>query len=207
MTTIPQLPRVEVRPLSALDAGEAVNVAEVRMATHAGTHIDAPAHVIRGGRTIDEFPLDRWRGPAVIVTIARCGGDPILVEDLRSADIRRGDIVLLYTGWDAHFESPEYQVHPYLSDASAQWLVERGVSIVGIDALNVDMPLERRPPGFGLPVHHILLEHDVLVIENLVDLGPLAGRRVRLHAFPLGIRGGDGAPARVIAEWEGEPRP
>lgn len=204
MTTIPLLPKVEVRSLSALDMGAAVNVSELRMATHAGTHIDAPAHVIRGGRTIDQIPLERWWGPAVVVPIARDGGEAIPVQDLAAADIRRGDIVLLHTGWDVHFDAPAYQLHPYLGDDTARWLVDRGVSMVGIDAVSVEMPLERRPPGFDLPVHHVLLEHDVLVIENLADLGPLSGRRVRVHAFPLDIRGGDGAPARVIAEWDGD---
>lgn len=204
MTTIPLLPRVEVRPVSALDRGAAVNVAELTMATHAGTHVDAPAHVIRNGRTIDQIPLERWRGPAIVVPISHHSAQAIPVTDLAAADIRPGDIVLLATGWDAHFAKSAYQLHPYLSEDAAGWLVDRGVSMVGIDTLNVEMPIERRPPGFTLPVHHLLLEHEVLIIENLKDLLRLRGRRIRLQAFPLNIRGGDGAPARVVAESEGD---
>ena len=101
---------------------------------------------------------------------------------------------------DEEFESAEYEEHPYVSEEAAHWLVERRVKMLGLDLITVDLPQAMRPTPFGYPVHHTLLENNVLIIENMTNLQDLRGRRVTLYAFPLAIRGADGAQARVVAE-------
>jgi kynurenine formamidase len=71
--------------------------------------------------------------------------------------------------------------------------------MVGVDFYSADLPVPLRPPGFGWPVHHRLLGAGVLIAENLANVTSIAGRRLTVGAFPLKIRGGDGAPARIFA--------
>lgn len=202
MPRIHVLPEVEVHPLRRIAQGHPLNISELKIATHAGTHVDAPWHFVPTGRTIEQIPLDQLCGTAVVVPIRREAGEPIPVEDLERSPERigAGDIVVLSTGWGAKFYTPEYDVFPHISEDAAQWLVERRVKMVVLDTLTPDLPTSMRPQPFGYPIHHILLENDVLIIENLADVQALAGRRVNLYAFPLPIKGGDAAQARVVAE-------
>jgi arylformamidase len=202
MPRIHVLPEVDFQAIRRIDQGHPLNISELKIATHAGTHVDAPWHFVPNGRTIEQIPLDDLCGTAVIVPVNRAGGEPIPAADLeRSPEpIRAGDIVVLATGWGAKFHTPDYDLHPYVSDEAARWLVERKVKVLGVDMITVDMPTSMRPNPFGYPAHHILLEHDVLIIENLTNVQELAGRRVKLYAFPLGIRGSDAGQARVVAE-------
>ncbi|HEY8524069.1 MAG TPA: cyclase family protein [Acidimicrobiales bacterium] len=200
MPKIPVLPEVGVDPVTSIDAGQPLNISLLHLATHAGTHIDAPRHALADGATIDEVPVDRFVSPGVVVAVNRGPGEEIPVEDVAAADVRRGDVVLLSTGWARHFEAPEYNDHPYPSVALAEWLVETGVNMLGVDCITVDAPVERRGPGFDYPVHRTLLGSGVLIIENLADLAPFAGQRVVVHAAPLAVRAGDAGHARVLLE-------
>ena len=202
MPRIHVLPEVDFQPIRRIDQGHLLNISELKIATHAGTHVDAPWHFVPNGRTIEQIPLDDLCGTAVVVPVQRAGGEAIPVADLeRSPEpIQPGDIVLLASGWGAKFGSPDYDMHPYISEEAAHWLVRRKVKLLGVDMITVDMPTSMRPSPFGYPAHHILLENDVLIIENLTNVKALAGRRVKLYAFPLGIRGSDAGQARVVAE-------
>ncbi len=202
MPRIHVLPEVEMHPVRRIDQGHPLNISELRIATHAGTHVDAPWHFVAHGKTIDQVPLEQLCGSAVVVPVRREAQKPITAADLEASpeQIRNGDIVLLSTGWGDKFDLPEYNVHPYVSEEAAHWLVARKVKMLGLDMITVDLPTPMRPEGFTYPVHHILLENEVLIIENLANLGPIEGKRVKLYAFPLSIRGSDAGQARVVAE-------
>ncbi len=107
---------------------------------------------------------------------------------------------MLFTGWDAKFESPDYNLHPYLSVDAAEWLVNKGVKLFGIDCITVDLPTPLRPKDFKFPVHKTLLGNEVLIAENVTHLGRIVGKKSRILAFPLMIKGSDAAPARIVAE-------
>jgi kynurenine formamidase len=202
MPRIQVLPEVQVQPVRRIAEGHPLNISELRLATHAGTHVDAPWHFVPNGRTIDQIPLADLCGPAVVVPIDRQAREPIPASDLAASPepVRAGDIVVLATGWGEKFQAPAYEEHPYVSEEAARWLVEHRVKMLGLDLITVDLPQAMRPSPFGYPVHHTLLENDVLIIENMANLRDLRGRRVTLYAFPLAIRGADGAQARVVAE-------
>ena len=177
------------------------NLQRLVLGTHLGTHVDAPLHFIKGGRTIDTYDLAELGGPAAVLPLTVGANRPITVRDLEAPGVavERGDIVLLATGWDQRFSTPEYHTHPYLSDDAAAWLVDRRVRMIGVDFFSADLPVPLRPPGFDWPVHHRLLGAGILIAENLAHVSPVAGRRLTVGAFPLKIRGGDGAPARIFA--------
>lgn len=202
MPRIHVLPEVDFQPVRRIAQGHPLNISELKIATHAGTHVDAPWHFVPNGRTIEQIPLDDLCGTAVVVAVRRAGGEAIPAADLEGSPepIRPGDVVLLATGWGAKFGTLEYDLHPYISEEAAHWLVRRKVKLLGVDMITVDLPTSMRPTPFGYPAHHILLENGVLIIENLTNLEALAGRRVTVYAFPLGIRGSDAGQARVVAE-------
>src|SRR5207237_8673854 len=105
MPRIRVLPEVELQPVRRISDGHPLNISELKVATHAGTHVDAPWHFVPNGRTIDQIPLDDLCGSAVVVPIDRQAREPIAAADLAASPepIRAGDIVVLATGWGAKF--------------------------------------------------------------------------------------------------------
>lgn len=202
MPRIPILPEVEVSCLFRITEGKPLNIAQLTIATHAGSHIDAPYHAFEEGRTIDQIPLDTFVGRGAVIPVQRAGGEAITAADLENSGVavERGDILLVQTGWDAHFTSPEYLNHPYLHEEACRWIVERGVKMVALDFLTPDMPVAVRPPDFAYPAHRTLLGADVPIIENLCNFGAIDGARFRVLALPLRVRGGDAGHTRVVAE-------
>lgn len=202
MPKIPVLPEVERHQIASIADGAALNISAITLALHVGTHIDAPSHAVDGGRSIDELPVERFSGSAVVTRVDRKPGEQITVDDVLAGGPapEPGEFLLVATGWSTKFESPDYGDHPSLSPELAEWAVERGIPFLGVDLITPDLPVHRRPAGFDYPVHRTLLGNDVLIAENLTGLEPLGGRRVRLLAFPLAVRGGDAGPARIVAE-------
>ncbi|MFB6160883.1 MAG: cyclase family protein [Haloferacaceae archaeon] len=175
---------------------------ELEMVTHVGTHLEAPVHLVPDGASIDEYDADRFVGHAVVHEVDADPLEEVGLDRIRPAGERleHGDALLLWTGWDEFVGEERYGDHPYLSEAAAEWVVERGVSWLGVDALSPELPPQARPGGeFDYPVHSTLLENDVLIAENLTNLGAVAGERVAINAVPLRLTGSDGSPARVLA--------
>lgn len=186
---------------------DGINVQRYCVPTHVGTHVDAPRHFIEGGRTIDEIPLEAFAGDAVVLDVSKESPAEVTVADIRAApgEVRPDDIVLLSTGWEENYGTPEYDPHPWLSAEAATWLADRDVKLVGVDTITPDLPLPLRPEGWTeFPVHRTLLGSGVLVAEHLTNLAPHTGRRLEVHAYPVKIDGGDGAPARFVAHEPGD---
>lgn len=200
--TIPPLPPVKMEWLLRMEHGAGLDVSLVTAPTHAGTHVDAPSHAIPGAATIDEVPLDRFIRPASIVEVHTDSDGEITGDQLHVAcgkEIQPGDGLIIATGFGKLFGTEKYLDHPALGLSAVDWILDRGVSIIGVDLITVDAAVRRRPEGFAYPIHRGLLGNDVLIIENLSDLRQHAGR-CRLHALPLNYAGRDGAPARVVLE-------
>jgi kynurenine formamidase len=204
MMKIPFLPDVKVDVLRALADGHALEIRNVSIATHIGTHMDAPAHAFAGAKTIDQIALDDVCGTGVIVHVDAKPGEPISLADVQrgGVPIQTGDIVFLDTGFAkfAATNDERYHLNPYLTQDLADHLVEKKVKVLGLDCITVDMPVSVRPPDFAYPIHRTLLGNGVLIVENLGDLSSLAGKRVQIWAFPLKITGSDAAHCRVVAQ-------
>ncbi len=178
-----------------------LNLTEMQMVCHFGTHVDAPNHFIPDGPAFHQIPIDRLHGPGVVWRV-----DPEPYGVIEAATLARltpalrpGDIVLLDSGWAGHFGTHRYEQNPSLSVGAAEWLVAEGAKLVGVDFATPDLAVDRRPAGFDWPVHQVLLSHGVLIAENLTNLHPLAGRRIEAMFLALSIEGADGGPARVVA--------
>lgn len=205
MPKIPVLPDVHVQKCLSMDKGHPLNVTEVSLPCHSGTHVDAPVHIVKNGRSIEEIPLESFVGPGAVISVKKRGGEEVTAKDLKDSGVpvNKGDILMLFTGWDEKFESPDYNVHPYLSVDAAEWIVEKGVKLLGIDCITVDLPTPMRPKGFDFPVHRTLLGNEVLIAENVTNLGKVAGKKSRILALPLKVKGSDAAHARIVAEVSG----
>lgn len=202
MPKIPILPDVHVQRFLSLERGHPLNVTALSLPCHAGTHVDAPIHIVPNGKSIDELPLESFSGNGAVISVKKNGGEEVTAKDLESSgvEVKRGDILMLHTGWDEKFDSPDYNLHPYLSVDAAEWMVKRGIKMFGIDCITVDLPTPLRPKGFDFPVHRTLLANDVLIAENVTNLASIVGKHTRILALPLRIKGSDAGHARIIAE-------
>jgi kynurenine formamidase len=176
-----------------------LNLSELQMVCHSGTHVDAPLHVLPDGEAIDQLTLDRLSGPGVVVAVRAEPEGLIDVADLAPADVRQDDIVVIDSGWWRLIDDPVYDCHPSLTVEAAAWLAAQGVKLLGVDFATPDLAVHLRPEGFDFPVHRTLLGAGVLVAEHLTNLDELAAGRAEFMFIPLAIAGGDGAPARVLA--------
>ncbi|PZQ59681.1 MAG: hypothetical protein DI544_11185 [Sphingomonas taxi] len=166
-----------------------------------GTHVDAPRHFFLDGPGFDEIPLERLYGPGVVLRIEAEADQPITAETLARFDdqILPGDIVLLDTDWARRVADEAYEDHPYLTADAAEWLLDRGIRMLGVDFSTPDLGARLRPAGFDYPVHKILLGHGILIAEHLANLRPLAGHRIEAMLLGLPVAGSDGGPARAVA--------
>lgn len=180
------------------------SVTQLAVATHIGTHIDAPSHLIEGGRTVENIPLETLVGPALVVSIDKEPDEEITAGDLGDAVVQSspGDALLVRTGWGAKFGAEDYGNHPYLSEAAARWIADRNFRLVGLDVTTPDPPGHLRTEDFDFQVHRILLGSGVLIVEHLY-LEEVVGERFELVVGALKVEHADGAPARVLALLEG----
>ncbi|GBC69521.1 Kynurenine formamidase [archaeon HR01] len=170
------------------------------MAVHTGTHVDAPYHFSPEGVGIDEVRPEKLVGEAVVADLH--GVEELELITLErflkslSTEVREGDIVLVRTGWDRYVGDSKYvKSYPGLSREVAEYLVDRRVSALGIDTPNPDHPQDST-----FPVHNTLLPRNILIIENLANLGSVSGRRIRFIGLPLKLKGLSGSPIRAVAE-------
>lgn len=172
------------------------HVDRVHLNSHTGTHIDAPYHFLADGKSIDDYEVDKFIGMGVAIDLRyKKAGSMITVEDIESVDLEAGMSVVLVTGWCKFFGSKEYLNHPYISKEAAQYFVDKGISIVAVDFLNVDQTLVE-----AWDAHPVLLGSDVLIAENVANTDELKFDRKYLFSFlPLKIEKTDGSPIRAVA--------
>lgn len=182
-----------------------LNVTRMELVVHVGTHVDAPRHFLIDGPAMEAVPLDRLMGHGVVVRVDQSPNGIIDAGDLARAEpqIEPGDIVAIDTGWATRWGTTAWDHQPSLSLAAAQWLVGQRVKLLAVDTPTPDLPIDRRPPNFTWPIHHVLLRHGTLIAEQLANLRSLSGRRVEFLFAPLPIVGSDGSPARVLARQVG----
>ncbi len=178
-----------------------INITEMQMVVHTGTHVDSPRHFFNDGPAFQDIPLERLMGQGVVWEFDKPPYGLIEPEDLERARpfLEPGDIVAIDSGIAARVGTPDYDRNASLSVAAAEWLVEHKAKLVAVDMPTPDLALDRRPPGFIWPVHRALLSHGVLIAEQIANLAPIVGKRVEFMFCPLNIADCDGAPARVLA--------
>ena len=193
MPVWPSDPPVQLIPSAfpSADRSHTIRITSINMGSHTGTHIDAPSHFVDGGKTLHEIPMDALVGKVTIFHLPEV--KTISRRHLEALDWQGAERVFFKTDnsakWsDKHFHKDFVSVEP----SGAEFLVKRGIRLVGIDYLSID--------PFGSPdhpSHFVLLRRDVVILEGL-DLRQVAPGRYHMVALPLNLQGADGAPTRVI---------
>ncbi|MEM1588932.1 MAG: cyclase family protein [Candidatus Bathyarchaeia archaeon] len=213
MPSYPTLPTFKIEQIRTVEK-DGSNVSMISgMHLHVGTHIDFPVHMVPGSKSSSDYTLEDLCGEGLVVDLSYKGiREEITEEDLaRYGDqIRAGDIVFIFTGWSKKRDRTSTYLFnwPYLEGSAANYLVKKGVKIVGIDTLSiggwggrtqVEGPPIKTPSRI---VHRILFEAGVLVVEEVANLDKvLMGEKVARGFFiiaPLAIKGVEAAPCRVF---------
>jgi len=175
------------------------------LSDHGPTHVDALSHLDPRPEapSIDKMALDTFYGPATCVDVSHkkpheyisaAEMDEALAKS--GAELRRGDILLIYTGAYNRLEGTmEYtNQYPGLDESASQWLVEQGVKAFGVDCPSPDNPISRT-----YPIHMMCRAQGITHYENLANLDQLVGKRFTFAGFPLKVRDGTGSPVRAVA--------
>jgi kynurenine formamidase len=199
MTTYKGLPGPHIcdfwsreRSAEFYDDGSTFQIGRIDMVANTGTYLDAPFHRFAEGADLSALALDQLAGLEGVVV--RSGGPAIGPELFESVDVA-GKAVLVHTGWDRHWRTEAYQSgHPFLTEAAARLLADRGAKPVGIDSHNIDDTARR-----ARPVHTILLGAGILVCEHMTNLAALPDEAFRFTAVPPKVAGMGTFPVRAFA--------
>jgi arylformamidase len=192
--TWPGDPSVVLERTTSIDEGADTNLTRMNMCVHTGTHVDAPYHFLGGDTpTVEKLSLKILSGRTYILHVPDC--DIITAKILDKAEIPPRTRRILFKTRNSEYWARQalgFQTNfVALSPDAAEWLVNRGVKLVGIDYLSI------APFQDGRKTHEILLKAGIVVIEGL-DLSGVSQGRYTLHCLPLKLAGCDGAPARAI---------
>lgn len=185
-------PPAVIRRVQDMERGAPANLTHLDIGAHTGTHMDAPAHFVRGGKGIDQMPLDAAIGPCRVVEVLH--PESVKADDLLPFDPRPGERLLLKTRnsrrrWERQPFDPGF-VH--LRADAGEFLSACGIRTLGVDYLSVG--------GYeadGVETHLALLRAGIWIIEGL-NLGAVAPGEYDLVCLPLRLLGADGAPARAV---------
>jgi len=206
LVTYPGLPAPEISDHLSREAsvakyapGVTFQIGRISLVANTGTYLDSPWHRYAEGADLAGLPLEKLVDlEGVLLRATGSGRRGIDVLELAPLDVR-GKAVLLHTGWDVHFETPQYAKDaPFLTDAGAAWLVEHGAVLVGIDSINIDDTGDA-----ARPAHSRLLAAGIPIVEHMRGLEQLPASGFRFSAAPPRIHGFGTFPVRAYAIVDG----
>lgn len=178
---------------------EGYNLTRLTMAVHTGTHVDAPKHFLDNVACIDEITLERLFGKACIFKYnKKLNGQEITLEEIISSgfELKEDYIFVMETGIGRYAETKQYnEIFPFPSKEVINWLISQKIKAYMTDATAVD-PTDTKDSCN----HHLLLEANIPIVENLKDLHLIpVDKDFWISALPIKLRGRDGAPCRAVA--------
>jgi arylformamidase len=180
--------------INDVEKGDPVTMSELTVISHAGTHIDAPRHFFRGGKTMDDMPLEMFIGPARIIEIKDTAS--VKVEELKPYDIKKGEKILLKTRNSGRVYRTDdfYDDYVYISSEAAHYLAEIGISVIGIDYISIGTfsSVEN-----VVETHTAFLSKDIWVIEG-INLSGVTPGNYEIICLPIRLEQGDAGIARAI---------
>jgi kynurenine formamidase len=195
MPVYPGDPKVFFMKHRSIDP-DGYNLTQILLGSHTGTHLDVPLHFVPDGDSIDKFPPERFIGDAYLIDLSyKKAEEDIIPEDFKNCEdkIIPGVRLLLRTDWYKVLPDRRYfKEQPRISYELAKWLVEKKVSLIGLETPTIN-PVDNKK------LHQTLLAGGIIVVEALAHLDQIKKDKVFFVALPLKIRGGDGSPVRAIA--------
>lgn len=175
--------------------GTEFHIGRIDMVGNTGTYLDSPFHRFAEGHDLSQLALEQLADLDTVVVRADLRRRAIDRDAFADLDVE-GRAVLVHTGWDRHWTTEAYfEGHPYLTEAAAETLAERGAALVGIDSLNIDDTADPRRP-----VHTTLLGADIPIAEHLRGLGALPQTGARFFAVPVKVKAFGTFPVRAFAK-------
>lgn len=201
--------QMTVYPGTAEPKFEVINTVEkdgfseylLTMVSHTGTHIDAPCHIFKNAKSIDQFPVDKFIGSAIVIPCQDQKEISLNYLQTFEGKIEKIDFILFFTGWQFKWNTKGYFDNcPTPTKEAAKWLTKFKLKGIGFDAFSVDKigSADKVNPE-NLPNHYILLEKEILLIENLTNLDKLPNHPFSFQCLPLYFENVDGSPIRAIA--------
>jgi arylformamidase len=194
MTVWPGDPSVKLERIHKIEDGANSNVSRIEMSVHTGTHFDSPYHFLPNGKSVETLPLDVLIGAVQVIELPE-SCNVINSEVLTRAGMQTHVERVLFKTKNSHYWEKgltEFQTDFVgINEDGAQFLVDRGIRLVGIDYLSIS------PYKHSRPTHEILLKSNVVILEG-VDLSRVPAGDYELICLPLKLGGSDGAPARVV---------
>ena len=188
----PGNPEISFEPQQAISQGAGANVSRISFGSHTGTHVEAAKHFFDNGQTVDQIPLDRLVGPAILIAVDE-NIMSVGARELERHDLAGHKRVLIRTRNSGFLlEHHFHRDYTFLSPEGAEYLVSLGVELVGVDYLSI----EQFHSGHH-KTHRTLLDKQVVIVEGLHLWGPQPGE-YDFCCLPLRLEGLDGAPARAI---------
>jgi arylformamidase len=185
---------IVLEQVKSMDSGAHSNVTRLEMSAHTGTHVDAPHHFLNNHQTVEQLPLDILTGGCFVLDLEPEEGH-VNAKILENSNIPEGTIrLLIKTKNSARWQSGEKGFFPSfqgISEDGAEWLVEKGIKLIGIDYLSI------APYKQSVPTHTVLLKAGVIALEG-INLSLVNQGSYELYCLPMKLVGSDGAPARVI---------
>jgi arylformamidase len=188
---------VEITLVASIARGDGANVSRLCLSSHTATHLDAPFHFLQDGKKLDQIPLDTLIGPCWVAEFPEL--DSIDEADLEAVVPTGTERLLLKTKNSKLWEQKRTDFatdYVFITGAAAEWIVRRGIRLVGIDYLSVDNYSDYVGPVVPA-AHDALLRGEVVILET-INLTGVASGAYQLICLPPLVGNGDGAPARVV---------
>jgi len=177
---------------SVVDNGSAVT--KISFNSHTGTHMDAPAHFVDQGKTLDQFHLEEFTGNGLVINCFQTESITLDLLKPYAEQIKNSSFVLFFTNWDKKWNTPQYvDPFPVLTLEAIEWLLQFPIKGLGFDSFSAD-PID----SVDFPNHQLILGHGLLIIENLTHLDQLLNKSFDFYTIPLKIKDSDGSPIRAF---------
>ncbi len=170
------------------------------LSSHTGTHLDAPYHFVKNGLKINQIPLDRLIGKAILIKIKKTKNNAITKSDIILFEGKNGKIpnkssIFFFTGWQKNLQKKNYFTeNPGLDISAAKYIASKKINLVGIDSPSIDLGNDE-----SFNVHHIFSKNNILIVENLTNLKKISSKEFNFTILPLKLKDATGSPVRAIA--------
>lgn len=195
MPVYPGTPLPRVQPVCTHETHGFAEL-ELSIATHLGTHIDAPFHILRDGKSITDFPASKFIGTAFKVSYQKDGENLIDQIESKISSYGKPEFIILNSGWSAYWGQEKYfEDFPLPNPDTFSYIAGLNIKGVGIDSISVD-----KVGADELINHKLILSNELIIVENLTKLEELPECLFNFQCLPLKIQKSDGSPVRAIAQ-------
>jgi kynurenine formamidase len=195
------LPPFHIEAAATLENGSFFS-SKFTATTLSGVYLESQAHLIRGGKTLDQYPVERFIVPATILKLPPQAPGALIDADLLAAHaprIQKGEALLLATGWGTMWNRPGYVMQcPTMKGSAMDWVVEKGVSLFGVDIPCIEAQRSEDPDEINGNLLRRMFERDTLLLAPLVNLESVGSDHGTLVCMPLKLKGASGAPCRAV---------